>query len=86
MVNIKMAGLSFDASDANRIRVTAISSTAPLGGRLLLLATLALASGCDRREALVEKCVQAYLDGKLVAEGPARVQCMRAAYGNTPQQ
>jgi hypothetical protein len=75
---------NFDTNDANRLTVT--SSTAHLGGLLLLLATLALASGCDRREALVEKCVQAYLDGKLVAEGPARVQCMRAAYGTSPQQ
>jgi hypothetical protein len=41
---------------------------------------LALLAGCDSREALVERCVAAYIkEGR--SESSGRVYCMTAAYG-----
>jgi hypothetical protein len=57
-----------------------------LPGIMPLAIALVVLAGCgDSRAAQVERCVEAYLKGGQVAEGPARVLCMRAAYGNTPQ-
>jgi hypothetical protein len=40
-------------------------------------------AGCNAREAQIEECVKAYWTGNhnKLEEGPARVICMRAAYG-----